>query len=91
MRNSIQRHGIEAAEELAAFVGDQIHALKDIVESEQLDCEFELRRSFDVFIDGSEAKEAIEFFQDSVRAKHRWVRNVDLVGEKYAEQVCTFS
>ncbi|KAK4546946.1 hypothetical protein LTR36_001678 [Oleoguttula mirabilis] len=43
-----ERDGAEVAEEYAAFVQDQVYAMKHVVETEDLDCEFELRRSFDV-------------------------------------------
>jgi len=87
MQTLVKRYGAVMAEEIAAFVNEQIYALKEIVEAEGIDCEFELRRSFDVFIDEKEAEEATRFFREGVRAKARWVRNVDLVDQKYVEQV----
>lgn len=87
MQQLIERHGAEAAQEIAAFVNEQIYAIKDVVESEGLDCEFELRRSYDVFLDESEAREAEKLFGDSLKTKQKWTRYVDFVGEKRAEQV----
>lgn len=75
------------AQEVAAFVNEQIYAIKDAVESEGLDCEFELRRSYDVFLDEGEAREAEKLFGDSLKMKQKWTRYVDFVGGKRAEQV----
>ncbi|GAB7356819.1 hypothetical protein MBLNU459_g7700t2 [Dothideomycetes sp. NU459] len=83
----IKEVGLEAAEEYAAFVNNQIHALEDVIINEHIDCEFELRRSYDVFINTNEAEEATKLFQESLAAKQSWTRNVDLIDEKYAEQV----
>jgi len=87
MQTLVKRHGVVMAEEIAAFVNEQIYALKEVVEAEGIDCEFELRRSYDVFIDQKEAEEATRFFREGVKAKAKWVRNVDLVGQKYVERV----
>lgn len=83
----IKRYGLEVAEEFAAFTDEQIYAFKDAVESEGIECEFELRHSFDVFIEGKEAKEATKLFKEALSAKQKWTREVDLIGEEYAEQV----
>ena len=82
----IERHGLEAAMEFRDLVIDQIYALKEAVESEDLDCEFELRRSYDVFIDEHEAKEIQRKYTTCVKAGHRWTKDVGFV-EKCAEQV----
>lgn len=83
----MERHGVDAAEEFAAFVDDQIYALKGVVEKEALDCEFELRRSFDVFLEAEEAKEVADRFRSSLKAGQRWTRQIDMIDEQYAEQV----
>ena len=64
-----------------------MYAIKDVVQSEKLDCEFEMRRSYDVYRIGEEAEQARDFFDASVDAGHKWTREVDFVGEKFAEQV----
>ena len=83
----LEREGPVVAEEMAQFVNDQIYALKRAVEKEGLDCEFELRRTFDVFLDAEEAEEVIRGFRSSLKAGHNWTREVDLIGKKFAEQV----
>lgn len=83
----IAQHGPELAMEVRDLVIAQIYALKDVVETEDLDCEFELRRSYDVFIDSDEAENACKNFKASVKAGERWTRDVDLVESKNVEQV----
>lgn len=67
---------------------NQIYAIKHAAETENIDCEFELRRSYDVFIDDNVAEQVQQDFQTSFQAGQRWTREVDFVGDKYAEQVC---
>lgn len=66
---------------------EQVYAVKHLVETEGLDCEFELRRSFDVFIDPSEAERVKERFKANLKEGRRWTRYIDLVDERHAEQV----
>lgn len=73
--------------EFRDLVMNQIYAIKDAVESEDLDCEFELRRSYDVFIDGGEAEDIRREFQTCLKAGHPWTRDFIFVDERHAEQV----
>lgn len=86
----IQQYGIEVANEFATFVYNQKYAMKECVEREELDCEFEMRRSFDVFLDEAEAKEAKAWFQQCLKEGHEWTHECDWVDEKHVEQVCEF-
>jgi len=88
--NLIKTFGLEAAMEFRDLVAEQIYALKDVVETEGLDCEFELRRSYDVFIDAAEAEIVRGDFLAALRKKERWTRDVALIGEGSAEQVSTY-
>jgi hypothetical protein len=82
-----KRHGASAAEEFAAFVNEQIYALKEVIEREDIDCEFEMRRSFDAFLDDVEAEKVASDFRASIAAGHKYTRDRALVNEKMAEQV----
>ena len=82
-----QQYGDEVANEFAAFVYNQKYAMKDCVEREGLDCEFEMRRSFDVFLDEREAKEATAWFQQCLKEGHEWTHECDWIDEKHVEQV----
>ncbi|KAK8095959.1 FAD dependent oxidoreductase [Apiospora kogelbergensis] len=83
----IQEHGLEAADDFAALVRAQIDALKELVETEQLDCEFELRRSYDVFLHADEAQAMEAKWSECLRKGYKWTREHDFVGEKFAERV----
>jgi hypothetical protein len=83
----LKQHGPETTAELAAFIYRQKYALKRVVEEEGLDCEFEMRRSFDVFLDGEQAGEVKSWFEKCLREDHEWTRECCWVGEKEAEQV----
>ncbi|KAH6628973.1 FAD dependent oxidoreductase [Boeremia exigua] len=61
--------------------------LKSIVEAEDLDCEFELRYSFDVFTDAQEARELNSRYEAARENGEAWTRNVSWIGAKRAEQV----
>ena len=85
--NLTKRQGVAAAEEFAAFVSDQIYAIKQTVEREGLDCEFELRRSFDVFQVNAEADFVRKQFRESLQEGLRWTRERDLIEEDMVQQV----
>ncbi|KAI7162305.1 FAD dependent oxidoreductase [Hortaea werneckii] len=87
LMSMIQQYGIEVANEFAAFVYNQKYAMKECVEKEELDCEFEMRRSFDVFLDEREAKEAKAWFQQCLKEGHEWSHECDWVDEKHVEQI----
>ncbi|KAK7923501.1 FAD dependent oxidoreductase [Apiospora marii] len=85
----IQAHGVEAADQSAALVRAQIDALKALVEKEQLDCEFELRRSYDVFLHADEARAMEGRWRECLRRGDPLTREHDFVGggEEFAERV----
>jgi hypothetical protein len=83
-----ERFGQAAADEMAAFVSKQIYAMKRVVEEEGLECEFELRRSHDVWCNADEAKAAKAYVKASHKTEQRWAVDVDLVEDRLAEQVC---
>lgn len=76
-----------ARNEFQSYVRAVILDLKHIVETEHLDCEFELRRSFDVFCDAEELAGVKSVFDDAVQKKEAWTERVAYVDGKVAEQV----
>lgn len=83
----IERHGLEAAMEYRDLVIENIYAIKSTAEHEDIDCEFELRRSFDVFIDEAESEEIWLKYDKYSRAQSRWTMDVSFTGKEHAEQV----
>jgi hypothetical protein len=88
IRTLFKDYNAEAADECVAFVYSQSHLMKEAVDREGLDCEFELRRTYDVFVDEQDAKDAGETYRTAVEEGHKWVKEVSFVDSRYAEQVC---
>lgn len=72
---------------LQSYVHRVIAELKRIVDAEELECEFELRSSFDVFVDAAEAEEMYERFDAARKKGERWTSNVTWYGPDAAERV----
>jgi glycine/D-amino acid oxidase-like deaminating enzyme len=79
--------GPEAADEMQTYVEGVIQGLKRIVEDEDLDCEFELRRSFDVFTDEAESVRLKKIYDESRAAGRSWTKNTHFIDGQYVEQV----
>lgn len=58
MQEYIKRYGLEMAAAISNFEISHVQALKDLVEKEQIDCDFTLGRSMDVFLDEAQAVKA---------------------------------
>lgn len=89
MQSFTRRFGEEAATEALNFSRAHVYALKKVVEEEGIDCEFELRRSYDVFCNDDEAEAARQYVRASQAAGRQWTDDVALVEEKLVEQVST--
>jgi glycine/D-amino acid oxidase-like deaminating enzyme len=79
--------GPSDAEAISAFAKAHIYAIKDVVEKESLDCEFELRRSYDVFVKEKDADTIHDGWVHSLNLGEAWTRETDVVGDKFAETV----
>lgn len=87
MFKAIDRFGLKAATEFRNLVAQQKFAMKDVIQREGLDVQFELRRSYDCFIDQDEANEVKQKFFASVGRGEEWTRDVDFVLPEHVEQV----
>lgn len=87
MQSLARRFGEEAATEALNFSRKHVYALKKVVEEEGLDCEFELRRSYDIFCNDGEAEAARQYVRASQWAGKQWSEDVDFIEAKFAEQV----
>lgn len=80
--------GRKASDEWARFVKAQIQALKEAVEREHIDCEFELRRSYDVFISEDDAREVEAAWRRGYLGNgYEWTGDVHWVGPDFAERL----
>lgn len=70
------KFGAAAADEIARFVWAQSTALKQVIEKEDIDCEFELRRSYDVFKSEDEAARMETKWKEYLSKDCEWTTNV---------------
>ncbi|ROW17848.1 hypothetical protein VPNG_00806 [Cytospora leucostoma] len=88
LMNLAKTSGGHAAEEMSRFVRAQIYALKDAVEKEHIDCEFELRRSYDVFrSEGDARRTEASWRRDFLGGQHGWTEDVQWLGPGLAERL----
>ncbi|KAF1943335.1 FAD dependent oxidoreductase [Clathrospora elynae] len=73
--------------QLQDYVLGVIDAIHRIVDAEDVDCEFELRRSFDVFLDAGEYDGIKRIYEESKTRGERWTKRISLVPEDYVQQV----
>jgi glycine/D-amino acid oxidase-like deaminating enzyme len=89
LRDRVRETGWDHAEALNAFIQDQILMVKEVIEKEGIQCESELRRSYDVLLDDSEvarAKEDLAWLRQEELSK---IELVDSVDSKFASRVCS--
>jgi hypothetical protein len=91
LQKVFEEHGLEAANDLAAFALSQHNHMKEVVDRENIDCEFEMRRSYDVYIDEADAKAAEELYRIAMREGYPWARDLDFVGGEFVEQVYSYT
>jgi len=75
--------------EMADYIQSVIYELKSLVEEEGLaqECEFELRRSFDVFQDEEEFEKVKRVYDDAVKKGEEWTKSRSVVEGKYVKGV----
>jgi glycine/D-amino acid oxidase-like deaminating enzyme len=69
------------------YVHNVIQDIKRVVDEEGLDCEFELRRSFDVFQDPEEYGKVKDVYEQAKKEGEKWVEGISLVPEEHVQQV----
>ena len=80
-------HGTDAAAELAKFEAAHVYAVKDLVEREGLDCDFNVTRALDVFLDPKHAKQTEEAYRELVKANVVDLHDIAFTPKKDAERV----
>ncbi|KAF9701151.1 hypothetical protein EKO04_000028 [Ascochyta lentis] len=86
-----EKDGGKKRTEFQDYVTRVMHELKRIAEQEELDCEFELRRSFDVFTDAQEAEDIHHRYETARKRGEGWTTNVSWIGAQMVEQVTSIS
>ena len=87
MANNIEKYGLEAAAEMSNFEIAHIQAIKNLVEKENIDCDFTLTRSFDVFMSEAFAKNSKDGFDSLVEKGLTSINDVQFTPAKLAERV----
>ncbi|GAD98150.1 FAD dependent oxidoreductase superfamily [Paecilomyces variotii No. 5] len=85
--NMSAKHGLEAAIELAEFEKAHLHAIKELVEKENIDCDFQLTRAFDVFLSQAQS-EKVKNDIEALRKAGVSLHDVQYTPESSAEDVC---
>lgn len=80
-------YGNKVANEIAEFQLQHVLAVKDLVEKEKIDCDFQLTRACDVFIDQEYADKFTAAFEKIKASGATCVRQVQYTGPRDAEQV----
>jgi glycine/D-amino acid oxidase-like deaminating enzyme len=79
--------GMEAAADLANFEARHVYAMKDLVEKENLGCDFHLTRAIDVYLDAAHAKEVETTYKELSEAGVVSLEDVAFIAKKDAERV----
>ncbi|KAF9693084.1 hypothetical protein EKO04_008954 [Ascochyta lentis] len=96
----IQRDGLEAAVELAKFEISHVQALKQFIADEEIDCDFVLARTVDVWSNTEAAKEALQVNKEMVSYNLEYMNDVffhhgpkaeSLSGVKGAKAVASYT
>ncbi|RDW59036.1 hypothetical protein BP5796_11960 [Coleophoma crateriformis] len=80
-------YGDKVANEIAEFQLQHVLAVKDLVEKENIDCDFQLTRACDVFIDQAYADQVTASFNKIKASGATCVRQVQYTGARDAEQI----
>jgi glycine/D-amino acid oxidase-like deaminating enzyme len=85
--------GLQSAkerDEMQAYVYGVMAHLKEIVDEEEglgQECEFEIRRSFDVFLAHGEFNAVKKVYDADVKSGEEWCKSREFIGEEMVEQI----
>ncbi|KAK6227635.1 FAD dependent oxidoreductase [Colletotrichum tabaci] len=83
----IEKYGVDAAVEVANFEASQVFAVKELVEKEEIDCDFTLTRTCDAILDEGLAVATEEAFTKLVESGVANLKDVHYTSRKQAEMV----
>ncbi|KAK5059372.1 hypothetical protein LTR69_005960 [Exophiala sideris] len=87
MAKYVKKYGARAAVEVANFEASQVHAVKDLVEKEQIDCDFVLTRACDATLHKGLADETEAAFAELVKSGFADFKDVYHARAKDAERI----
>lgn len=83
-----KKYGSENAAAFARFEAANIFAVKDMVEKENIDCDFVLTRAVDVYLDKAHAEATYEAYQELRRIGVADLGDIHYLEGPNAETVC---
>lgn len=83
--------GIKAAAQIADFEASHVYAVKDLVQKEELDCDFHVTRALDVYLDPGHAKSVEATYKKISEEGSVNLTDVTFTPKKDAERVSCFS
>lgn len=87
LASHVKKFGARRAAEVARFEASQVLAVKELVEKEDIDCDFALTRACDVTLDPGLAKATDDAFEELVRAGEMNLTDVYHAKAKDAERL----
>jgi hypothetical protein len=84
----IERYGVEAGAEVANFEISHIPALKKVIAEENIDCDLNLTRSMNVYLNEQEGEQARQIYEALVSRGLEYTSDLHYTPQKYAEKVC---
>lgn len=78
-------YGPSMAAEIAAFESSQLYAVKSLVETEQIDCDFTLTRAVDACLDQGHADKARIALEELLKSGEPSTRDIQMKVGKEAE------
>jgi glycine/D-amino acid oxidase-like deaminating enzyme len=83
-----KRHGQQAAEDMLYFEAKQAQDVKELIENEKIDCDFEFTRAFDVIVDKKTADTVVDMFKEAKSKGFRFSNDVQMISDPHrAERV----
>ncbi|KAL5342886.1 FAD dependent oxidoreductase [Aspergillus crustosus] len=83
----IKRHGLEAGAEVANFEIAHIKALKDLVAEEGIDCDLNLTRNMNVFLNEADGEKARKTYKALCSTGLAYTSDIHYTGPKDAEKI----
>ncbi|KAL4957511.1 FAD dependent oxidoreductase [Aspergillus filifer] len=83
----IERYGLEAGAEVASFEIAHIKALKELIAEEDIDCELNLSRCMNAYLNEADGEKARATYEALVKQGLEYTSDIHYMGAKYAETI----
>lgn len=82
-----EAHGADAATEIVEWTAAQRHGLQEIAEAEGIECEFQVRRTYDVFFEREHADELRKWMLERQKEGVSWFKDMQWVEGPHLDRV----